>query len=344
MSTSRLRRAGIALALSAALAVGITAPATFVAPLAAHAADSTFTLLTEGARGEKVRALQLLLNANGAGLSVDGIFGGGTKKAVENYQRAKGLRIDGQAGPVTLGSLTASPNLQKGSSGLRVQAAQRLLNANGAGLSVDGQFGDNTRRAVINFQNAKRLQGDGIIGPKTWSALFGGATTTPPTQTPSHNIYTRIDPRNGCYDQSVRVGKISARQRENARTIIAVGKAHGFSQQGQVVAIAAALQESKLCNINFGDRDSVGLFQQRPRYSWGTVAQITNTVLASRAFYGVATHTNNPGLRDIPGWENMSVTRAAQAVQRSGFPNAYAQWEDEARWIVRNNQDVAPVR
>ena len=108
------------------------------------------------------------------------------------------------------------------------------------------------------------------------------------------------------------------------------------------IAIATTFQETGLRNIDYGDRDSLGLFQQRPLTDWGTLAQVTDPVLASEAFYGVAAHTNNPGLLDIKGWQSMSVTQAAQAVQRSGFPTAYAKWDDEARIIVASVGAAAP--
>ena len=76
------------------------------------------------------------------------------------------------------------------------------------------------------------------------------------------------------------------------------------------------------------------MFQQRPSSGWGTVAQIRDPHLATRAFYGVADHTHNPGLTDVNGWQDMSVAQAAQAVQRSAFPDAYAKWEPAARAIV----------
>ena len=117
--------------------------------------------------------------------------------------------------------------------------------------------------------------------------------------------------------------------------IITEGKAHGIPPQGWVVALATALQESGIRNLNYGDRDSRGPFQQRPSSGWGTIAQVTNVALSIRAFYGEAAHTNNPGLVDIHGWQDMAVTRAAQAVQHSGFPDAYAKWEAAARSIVQ---------
>jgi hypothetical protein len=89
------------------------------------------------------------------------------------------------------------------------------------------------------------------------------------------------------------------------------------------VAIATALQESKLRNLPGGDRDSLGLFQQRPSQGWGTTAQILDPVYSATAFYSK--------LKEQPHWNDVSVTEAAQLVQRSGAPLAYAQWEAEAR-------------
>ncbi|MEU0269423.1 peptidoglycan DD-metalloendopeptidase family protein [Nocardioides sp. NPDC006303] len=130
------------------------------------------------------------------------------------------------------------------------------------------------------------------------------------------------------------IAGFTTEQIQNARTIVAVGKQSGVPAYGWVIALATAMQESTLRNLNYGDRDSQGLFQQRPVSGWGSVADITNPVKSAQAFYGVATHTGNTGLLDIPGWRKMQVTAAAQAVQRSAFPLAYAQHEDEARALV----------
>jgi len=115
-------------------------------------------------------------------------------------------------------------------------------------------------------------------------------------------------------------------QMTNAATIVAVGKQLRVPPQGLVVAIAAALQESSLVNLDHGDRDSLGLFQERPSQGWGTPAQIMNPTYAATQFY--------QHLLAVPGWQQMSVNDAAQAVERSGFPNAYAQHEQTARQIV----------
>lgn len=125
----------------------------------------------------------------------------------------------------------------------------------------------------------------------------------------------------------------------NAAIIISVGKSLGVSDYGLVIALAAAMQESSLRNLNYGDRDSQGLFQQRPSSGWGTPAQVTDPVYASKLFFGGPSNPNKGktrGLLDIPGWQSMTVTAAAQAVQRSAYPNAYAKWEASARaWLAQ---------
>jgi hypothetical protein len=108
-----------------------------------------------------------------------------------------------------------------------------------------------------------------------------------------------------------------------AATIAAVGLQMGMPAHAVTVALATAMQESKLRNLPGGDLDSLGLFQQRPSQGWGTTAQIMDPVYSAGAFYR--------RLTTIPGWQTLAVTDAAQQVQRSGAPQAYAAWEDEAR-------------
>ncbi|GJF32661.1 lipoprotein [Kitasatospora sp. NE20-6] len=107
-----------------------------------------------------------------------------------------------------------------------------------------------------------------------------------------------------------------------AQTIVATGVALQVPPRGQVIALATAMQESRLRNLAYGDRDSLGLFQQRPSQGWGTAEQLQDPVYASTAFYRA--------LLKVAGWQEMPLTVAAQAVQRSGFPDAYAQWESPA--------------
>lgn len=128
--------------------------------------------------------------------------------------------------------------------------------------------------------------------------------------------------------------KLDAEQVRIAATAIEVGKEFNIPERGWIVAIASGMQESGLRNLAGGDRDSVGWQQQRPSAGWGTVEQIRDVRLATMAFYGVATHTHNRGLIDITGWQQMSIAEAAQAVQVSAFPSAYAKHETAARAIV----------
>lgn len=115
---------------------------------------------------------------------------------------------------------------------------------------------------------------------------------------------------------------LPAEQVPNAQTIVAAGLSLDVPKKGQIVALATAMQESRLRNLNYGDRDSLGLFQQRPSQGWGSAEQIRDPTYASDQFY--------KHLLKVNGWQQMTVTQAAQAVQRSGLPDAYAQWEDLA--------------
>ena len=125
--------------------------------------------------------------------------------------------------------------------------------------------------------------------------------------------------------------------RRNARVIVQVGRSAGVSDYGLVIALATAAQESTLRNLDWGDRDSIGLFQQRPSQGWGQPAQLNDPVYASRAFFGGSVNPNpgaTRGLLDIAGWRSMTVTQAAQAVQYSAYPDAYAKWEASAwAWL-----------
>jgi hypothetical protein len=115
-------------------------------------------------------------------------------------------------------------------------------------------------------------------------------------------------------------------QASNATTIAAVGQRLNMPNHAVTIALAAALQESNLKNLSYGDRDSLGLFQQRPSQGWGTPAQLMTPSYAAAAFYNA--------LGKIHGWETLAVTDAAQEVQRSASPLAYAKWETEARTLA----------
>jgi len=116
---------------------------------------------------------------------------------------------------------------------------------------------------------------------------------------------------------------LTAEQANSAAIIAAVGWDYGVDEAGVTVALATAIQESGLRNLDYGDRDSVGLFQQRTSQGWGTVEQIMDPRYSAAMFY--------VALAKVQGWDSLPVTEAAQAVQRSGFPDAYADHEAEGR-------------
>jgi hypothetical protein len=123
-----------------------------------------------------------------------------------------------------------------------------------------------------------------------------------------------------------RTVELSTEQAENAALIAGVSVRRGMPARAASIALAAAYQESKLYNLESGDRDSLGLFQQRPSQGWGSRQQILNPYLATTAFYDA--------LQRVDGYETMRVTEAAQEVQRSGFPEAYADHEADARVLA----------
>ncbi|MEV4481827.1 C40 family peptidase [Micromonospora coxensis] len=122
-------------------------------------------------------------------------------------------------------------------------------------------------------------------------------------------------------------GGWSSEQTGNAAVIVAVGVDLAVPPRGWVIALATAMQESTLRNLSGGDRDSVGLFQQRPSQGWGSPEQLRDPRYASAAFYRA--------LLAVDGWQAMAVTDAAQTVQRSAYPGAYAKWEDDAIALIR---------
>lgn len=116
--------------------------------------------------------------------------------------------------------------------------------------------------------------------------------------------------------------EISPEQASNAATIAAVGVSKGMPDRAVTIALATAMQESALRNLDHGDRDSLGLFQQRPSQGWGTPDQIMDPVYSAGIFYD--------RLAEIKGYSRLPLTVAAQKVQLSGFPQAYAKHEPDA--------------
>ena len=133
----------------------------------------------------------------------------------------------------------------------------------------------------------------------------------------------------------VEVG-LTTSQAENAGLIAATAVRRGLPARAASIALATAFQESKLENIDYGDRDSVGLFQQRPSQGWGSPEQLTDPVYATNAFYDA--------LEEVDGYEQMRITEAAQTVQRSGYPEAYEEHAEGARALASALTGWSPAR
>ncbi|MEO7235887.1 MAG: hypothetical protein ABIW80_11010 [Lapillicoccus sp.] len=127
----------------------------------------------------------------------------------------------------------------------------------------------------------------------------------------------------------------SPEQTANAALIAAISDKRGLPARAATIAIATAIQESKLRNLTFGDRDSLGLFQQRPSQGWGTREQILDPTYATNAFYDA--------LVKVDGYENMEITKVAQKVQKSAYPEAYADHETEGRVLASTLRGHSPA-
>ncbi|MFC0033168.1 hypothetical protein ACFFMM_26975 [Micromonospora chaiyaphumensis] len=163
-----------------------------------------------------------------------------------------------------------------------------------------------------------------------------------PAATPSPTPTKKKAPKKPVRPKHPRpVAGLDQRQMDNAKAIVDTGLTMKMPRRALVVAVATAMQESNLYNLasdvlpesfdyphqgSGSDHDSVGLFQQRPSSGWGTVAECMRPAYAARAFF--------TALNEVPGWIEMSLTAAAQAVQVSAFPDAYAKHEDRATTVV----------
>lgn len=149
-------------------------------------------------------------------------------------------------------------------------------------------------------------------------------------------FYQRVTPEN-CYVQLADDGRVSLSpaQARNASIIVAASVERGLPEQAAVIAIATAYQESGLRNLDYGDRDSLGLFQQRPSYGWGTEEQIMDPWYSSGRFY--------EELVKFTDWETTDVNDIAQKVQRSGFPEAYRKHEANSRAVAAALRGSAPA-
>lgn len=212
--------------------------------------------------------------------------------------------------------------------------------AAGTRLGTQGATGYVTG-AHLHFEVIKK---GSPIDPKPFMAsqgapLNGGATSAASTRTTAALATTAsTKTKTGTISATRTDGQkvtLNNEQLTNAATIARIGRKVGAGDHGVVIALMAALQESVLRNLNYGDRDSLGLFQQRA--GWGTTQQRRTPEYAARAFFGGPSGPNEgspAGLLDKRGWKSMGLGQAAQAVQVSAFPTAYDKWEPVARAIV----------
>jgi cell wall-associated NlpC family hydrolase len=171
----------------------------------------------------------------------------------------------------------------------------------------------------VGDEIVKAADVSGLIGSMGAGAVVGGSTGLAVNGTLQAGNYGGVT--------------LNADQAKNASIIYNVGASRNLPAQAMVIALATAMQESTLVNLNYGDRDSVGLFQQRTSQGWGSIAEIMDPVYSAGKFYDA--------LVAVPNWQTLPVTVAAQAVQRSGFPDAYAKHEAMARAAVQALQQSA---
>jgi hypothetical protein len=183
-------------------------------------------------------------------------------------------------------------------------------------LTAEHALDPTTQRRTSRFRRRRLLAGIVVLAV----VLAGGAWWV------WHRVNQPVLGKGCTAVANGRTVTLDAEQAGNAAIITSVAVQRKLPARAATIAIATALQESKLRNLTYGDRDSLGLFQQRPSQGWGTKAQVTDPVYASNAFYDV--------LVMIEGYRNLSVTKAAQKVQRSAFPSAYADHEADARVLA----------
>ncbi|WP_234313921.1 peptidoglycan-binding protein [Streptomyces sp. NBRC 109706] len=297
-------RAWIALtALCAALVVSLgLAPSASAAP--------AWPVLANGTTGANVTTAQYLLRGHGYDISVDSDFGPATENTVIAFQQSRGYAVDGIIGAETWPGLIVT--VRQGDSGDAVAAAQTALNKHGYGLAVDGQFGPATASAATAFQSAKGLAVDGIIGPQTWQTLLGTGGG---------------DDGGGC--------RVPAEpDPEVLRVVYLTGVGLGVSDKVMLAGFEAGVVESNMNNLDCGDRDSLGVFQQRPSQGWGTPEQIMNVSYASNSFFtrAITVAANNP---------NLTAGQVAQAVQISAYPDRYDAVETTARQLIDRARELA---
>jgi cell wall-associated NlpC family hydrolase len=166
----------------------------------------------------------------------------------------------------------------------------------------------------------------GLIALAAISVLLGGVGSSDVIfGAPCGPVLASTDP-NESPRVAVRASDLDPEQRAIVEQIIAIGKQRRLPPRAWQVAIQAGMTESRLHNLHYGDRDSLGIFQMRPSQGWGSAAQVTDPGYEINKFYDV--------LLSVPGWETQRPGDSAQAIERSAFPARYHQWEPLAVSVI----------
>lgn len=234
---------------------------------------------------------------------------------------------------VTAGGPTPSPvqgaPVQAPSADGLVQALQGLVVAlQGLVQALQGQLA--VQGGGAGAPSANACMGAAAMGSAPDVGGAAGApdpVAQPSAPAPTQSVTQASPGIKGAGSLTVKGKRIDAEQMANVNAVLAVGKEMGANDKVLRAAVATMIQESVLHNINYGDRDSLGLFQQRPSMGWGTPEQVRDPRHAARKFFE----------RAIPSDQKkpqQSIAQLSQSVQRSAFPDAYARWEREADAIV----------
>lgn len=261
---------------------------------------------------------QAVLSANGLGWSSI-IYGGQTIVIPSGGSAPLAIQTVAAITPMSPSAGAPAVVPPSGSTRYTIRTGDTISSiARGAGLSISALLAAN--------------------GLTASSMIYAGRTLIIPAGAPSSSAPASAVSASTTLVSPPVTGPLNAEMAGNARVIIQVGQRLGVPDRGIIVALAAAAQESGLRNLSFGDRDSVGIFQQRPSMGWGSTAQLLTVDYAARLFYGGPSNPNKGktrGLLDIAGWQNMTVAQAAQAVQISAYPDAYGAWQSSATsWLA----------
>ncbi len=245
------------------------------------------------------------------------------------------------AGPVGFATANATSASAGVSAGSGVSASTSTSTSDPAGRAVTGKAasgkavakaaGKPVGKAAVPKDAVGKggAQKAGAAAPKAAVAVAAAKTAAPAAPPDPYAVATlgQLEP-SGLYGGQEHFAP-SSEQWQNARTIVQVTKGRHMSPYAAVIAVSVAMQESSLHNLTAAiDADSLGLFQQRPSMGWGSARELTDPAYATTAFLSALTQYA-PGYGSLPLWQ------AAQQTQRSGYPTAYARWEDQAAHMVQ---------